>query len=382
MDEKVRNKMLEYKNNIENVFGLWTKLKVLDIQKIEKEYIVDLIDKEGYKYCVKYGVIKVAIRRKLPLHKFFRNNIYTRDNIIKYLFINNINIELISKKVSNAIEDLIWNCPIHGNFNKSWNEIKNGSYCPACGKLKATTSRRNSIEYVKSKYEEKDLILMTDIYLNNEEQLPFICNKHKDKSIQFVSFGSLITGGGCKYCSKESYLEKVTKSHEQFCREVKDKHGDKYIVIGKYTGCKDYIEIFCSNCKESFFIAPHHLLEGHGCSNCNKSIGESVIEQLLLKSDAIFIKQHKFDNCRGIKRKLPFDFAIFYNNKLKYLIEYNGIQHYKPVEMFGGQKQLEKQQYYDNIKVDYCKNNNINLIVIPYWKFKNIESILTNEGVI
>jgi len=387
MNNKTKEKFLEYKNNIENVFDLWTKLKVLNIEKIDKEYMIDLIDSEGYKYYIRYGGIKVAKRRNSPLHKFFRNNIYTRDNIINYLKLNSKDFTLVSEEVNNATEDLIWNCPIHGNFNLCWNEVKNGTNCPKCGRIQAGVSRRNKIEYVKSKFEENDLILMTDIYLNNEENLPFICNKHKDKGIQHISFGNLITGGGCKICSKERQIKNLTKSHEQFLQEVKIIHGDKYVVIGQYVGCKDHIEVYCNKCKESFWIAPSHLLEGHGCSNCNKSLGENEIEQLLILYNANFIKQYKFDDCRGIKRKLPFDFAIFkddYKNddNLTFLIEYNGIQHYKAVEIFGGQKQLEKQQYYDKIKKDYCENNNIKLIVIPYWEFKNIKNILINEGVL
>jgi len=382
MNDKVQKRILELKNNIENVFNLWTKLKVLDIQKIEKEYMIDLIDEEGYKYYVRYSVIKVAERRNSPLHKFFRNNIHTRENIINYLLLHNKNFTLVSEEVINATEDLIWFCPIHGNFNTTWNEVKNDNGCSDCGRIKSAESRRNSFDYVNSKFEENDLVLMTDTYINNEENLPFICNKHKENGIQYISFGNLITGRDCKICSKERVIKNQTKSHEQFLQEVNNIHGDKYIVIGQYVGCKDHIEVYCNKCKESFWIAPSHLLEGHGCSNCNKSLGENEIEQLLLKNKVSFIKQHKFDDCKGIKRKLPFDFATFNNNNLKCLIEYNGIQHYKAVEIFGGQKQLEKQQYYDKIKFDYCKNNNIKLIVIPYWEFKNIESILISEGVI
>jgi hypothetical protein len=60
-------------------------------------------------------------------------------------------------------------------------------------------------------------------------------------------------------------------------------------------------------------------------------------------------------------------------------IEYQGEQHYKAVEFFGGKDQFKTQQKLDKIKRDYCKNNNIKLLEIPYWDFNNIEQILLKE---
>ena len=64
------------------------------------------------------------------------------------------------------------------------------------------------------------------------------------------------------------------------------------------------------------------------------------------------------------KRPLSFDFYVPQCNTC---IEYQGIQHYKPVERFGGEEQFIIQQKHDMIKKEYCAKNNINLIEIPYW---------------
>ena len=60
---------------------------------------------------------------------------------------------------------------------------------------------------------------------------------------------------------------------------------------------------------------------------------------------------------------------------LKYIIEYQGQQHYEPIERFGGIERFNLQQKYDNMKKEYCKKNNIQLLVIPYWE-NNIEKII------
>lgn len=73
---------------------------------------------------------------------------------------------------------------------------------------------------------------------------------------------------------------------------------------------------------------------------------------------------------------MPFDFYLpDYNT----CIEYDGELHYKAVDYFGGDDALSNTKCRDEIKTQYCKENNIKLIRIPYWEFDNIEEILNRE---
>ena len=96
-----------------------------------------------------------------------------------------------------------------------------------------------------------------------------------------------------------------------------------------------------------------------------------------------YIQEYKFDDCKNVK-PLPFDFVVFKNQDLKdidFCIEIQGQQHYKPVN-FGGisdreaQESLDGCRKRDKIKYNYCKDNNIKLIEIPYWDFENIINII------
>lgn len=62
------------------------------------------------------------------------------------------------------------------------------------------------------------------------------------------------------------------------------------------------------------------------------------------------------------------------------LFEYNGEQHYKYVDFFEKDEiSFKNRQYRDNIKVQYCKDRNINLLIIKYdddWSDENLESLL------
>ena len=61
-----------------------------------------------------------------------------------------------------------------------------------------------------------------------------------------------------------------------------------------------------------------------------------------------------------------FDFAIYDSKGVKYFIEYDGKQHFKPVEIWGGEEGLKERQQRDKEKNDYCKEKHIPLIRIPY----------------
>ena len=92
------------------------------------------------------------------------------------------------------------------------------------------------------------------------------------------------------------------------------------------------------------------------------------------KNNIFYEPQMRFDDCCDIKT-LPFDFYI---PSLKIAIEYDGKQHFEPIEYFGGKESFEILQKHDAIKNEYCKNNGISLLRIPYYKYNNIEEELNN----
>lgn len=77
---------------------------------------------------------------------------------------------------------------------------------------------------------------------------------------------------------------------------------------------------------------------------------------------------------------MPFDFFLPREN---ICIEYDGEYHFMPIKIGSitfeqAKENLNKLKYRDEIKTNYCKNNNIKLIRIPYMEFNNIEKILDN----
>lgn len=134
---------------------------------------------------------------------------------------------------------------------------------------------------------------------------------------------------------------------------------DGYTLISDYKNIygKVLIKHECGFC---YTVTARACWKGYGkCPKCHKktSKGEQQIKKLLEQNSIDFIREYpvKIKN-----HNLRFD---FYLPILDIFIEYNGIQHYKAIDYFGGVERLQKQQYFDELKRQYA---NEKLIIIKY----------------
>lgn len=185
-----------------------------------------------------------------------------------------------------------------------------------------------------------------------------------------------------KYCivSSTNLINKKTKSCGHLRGQQKEDLTNK--KFGKLTASKSieknnriYWECQCE-CGGTTIVKASHLKGGkiQSCG-CLKSIGEEKISQILSENNISFIKQYNNLNCvfPSSQHLAIFDFYIPYNNSF-YLIEYDGIQHYI-ARIDGGwnnQENLLKTKKRDEYKNQWCKENNIPLIRIPYTHLKDL----------
>ena len=110
---------------------------------------------------------------------------------------------------------------------------------------------------------------------------------------------------------------------------------------------------------------------------CIKSIGEYKINKYLSFNNIVYNSQMKFDSLVGVGGKsLTYDFYLPNNNLL---IECQGKQHEKPIEIFGGEEQFKIQQEHDRRKREYAEKNGYRLLEIWYYDYDKIEEILSRE---
>ncbi|MFW5848008.1 MAG: hypothetical protein ACOCVF_03750, partial [bacterium] len=93
-----------------------------------------------------------------------------------------------------------------------------------------------------------------------------------------------------------------------------------------------------------------------------ESKGERQIRLFLEDNDIKYVYQKKFKNCKSTNL-LPFD---FYLPEYNMCIEYDGEQHFKPFRFEKDDLKLKKRMNNDDIKNNFCENNNINLYRIKY----------------
>lgn len=171
-------------------------------------------------------------------------------------------------------------------------------------------------------------------------------------------------------------IEKVIKRRttDEFVKISKDIHSGKY----------DYSKVeYINNSKHVVIICPIHgefnqnpssHLRGSGCANCQESKGEKKIKRFLDRYRIEYKRQKKFEKCVSINgRKLPFDFYI---PSMNICIEFDGIQHFKPIEVFGGIDSFNKQIENDRIKNKFCEDNFINLLRIRYDQYNMVWDLL------
>jgi hypothetical protein len=132
----------------------------------------------------------------------------------------------------------------------------------------------------------------------------------------------------------------------------------------------------CDNCNHEWLKSVHYRNQRNApCPNCKMSKGEHAIKSFLENNNIEYKYEYNLNGCKSIKN-LRFD---FYLPKHNLCIEYQGEFHYKILKGISNENILKKQKNCDNIKKNFCEKNNIELMEIPYWKYKNIKDILNDK---
>lgn len=248
------------------------------------------------------------------------------------------------------------------------NNFLRGATCLACsGRKKKTTEAFK--EEVKALVGAEYAVLGE--YVNTSTKITF---KHSLCSSKYeVRPNDFLRGVRCPSCSGL-----MKKTSAIFKDEVKCLVGDDYVVLGEYSNSISKLTVEHVTCGYKYKVCPSDFLRGRRCPNCLNSKGEQAITDFLRIQAIENICEFRIPSCRD-KNPLPFDFAVIQGNSVTCLIEYDGEQHFKPREHFGGKPAFRDRQRKDAIKTQYCADNGIHLIRIPYWDYDNIDAILTEK---
>lgn len=192
--------------------------------------------------------------------------------------------------------------------------------------------------------------------------------------IWYVTPSKFKEGTKCPKCSK--VLPLSSDRLKEFIKE--EGLSDEYQVLNEFDNGKVEAILRHNTCGSSYSTKAIYFRRGSRCPVCNESKGERAIRMFLQRNYVEFKAQESLEGCVD-KQLLPFDFVIKNYRKQILAIEFDGEEHYKPIEFFGGLKKYTDRKRKDAIKTQYCADNGIPLIRIPYWDFDNIDAILTEK---
>lgn len=284
---------------------------------------------------------------------------------------NNVHMNRYDYSMVNYLgckKDIVILCSKHGEFNQTPDKHLMGHGCPKCaGYNKSTDDFIVASRLIHNNKYNYSLVK----YCGAKSNINIICEKHGC----FKQTPDMhLRGCGCHKCGYEENSKYFASSKEEFIQKAKNIHGEIYnYLYVNYVNAKTNVNIVC-NKHGTFKQRPDNHLHGKGCPLCKLSSGELIIKKYLDVNNIEYIKEKIFENCKNIFY-LPFDFYLPNQNLL---IEYDGIQHSKPIEYFGGEIAYNSLRKRDEIKNKFAKENNINLLRIKFSEINNIKNILNN----
>src|SRR6185312_883779 len=183
------------------------------------------------------------------------------------------------------------------------------------------------------------------------------------------------------YCSLECRHDHMRKPHSEYVSELTVAHMGTITPLELYRGMDYTIRCKCLECGYEMERLEYTYIgvTSRGCTGCSgASSGETLVMQWLETQGIDYKREFTFADLR-YKGPLRYDFALFKDGQLTMLIEYDGEQHYEPVEYFGGEDAYQQVVMRDAMKDAYAKRCKIPLLRIGYMDKPNINEILNND---
>lgn len=209
-----------------------------------------------------------------------------------------------------------------------------------------------------------------------QEKIDFIVQKYTTQEMNTYQLANYF---GCSNDTIGRRLKEQGITPHKFYEDLTGRKIGKLTVVGKSVKSdrRLYWDCICE-CGKQIVVKGDHLRQKKQLScGCLSSKGEAEIAKILKDNDIQFITQYRFEDFHSDYNNIPyrFDFAIFTNNTLNYLIEFDGEQHFYYQDSdssWNTKENYERTIALDKKKNNYCKIHNIPLIRIPYTLRNNI----------
>lgn len=270
--------------------------------------------------------------------------------------------------VNNKTKIIVF-CDKHGEIEQTPDNLLKHD-CNKCSVEKITNLHRgNKEEFVEksNKIHNNKYLYDKFVYVNNSTKGIITCPIHGD--FLQTPRGHL-SGKGCRLCANNNISNYRKDTFEDFVLKANKKHGSKYLYNeDTYVNSITKTKIVCPIHGE-FMQLPSSHLRGAGCPYCK----ESKLEYEVCN----FLKENKIDFIRRYTAEwLGKQHLDFYLPNYNIAIECQGIQHFEPREVFGGEKEFKLTVERDKAKIEKCIGNKVNLLFYGSKKYdeKNINTL-------
>lgn len=273
---------------------------------------------------------------------------------------------------NNANEKVTIICPVHGEFlQKPSNHVNQKQGCPKCSHQSYKSTKEEFVDKAKKVYGDKYTYDNVE-YVNNKTCIKITCPEHGDFLARPDNF---LHGHACPKCAVKQRPQCRPWTNNEFIERAKSVHGDKYTY--ENTNYQNYDTSVVITCKKhgDFITNPSNFLQGHGCPKCATSIMEEKLKHALDENGIAYVQQKTF---KWLKYNGPLKID-FYLPKHLIAIECQGLQHFKPIEQWGGESTFEEIKNRDISKKKLCEENGIEVVYYSDIKEKTPDFVIKDK---
>jgi len=168
----------------------------------------------------------------------------------------------LSENYVNPHTKLEWKCEKGHVWFATPNNVKRGSWCPECGKLKMGEARKLSIEEMREIAKKQGGECLSKKYIDSHTKLKWKCGKNHT---WFAVPNSIKNGTWCPECARKKVAESQKLSIEEM-QKIANKRGGK-CLSKKYLNASSKLKWQCQK-KHIWYATPNHIKNGQWCPYC------------------------------------------------------------------------------------------------------------------
>lgn len=251
-------------------------------------------------------------------------------------------------------------CKEHGVFKQTPVAHLMNSGCRPCAMERGGAVRRKKLEVFIAEA-KKVHCGMYDysgvVYVNGHSKVKVRCSIHGD----WMAIPSAhLKGNGCPKCGIKTAADSRRRTNSEFVELAVSVHGQRYTYDRvEYVNSNTKVTVGCKTHGHWGVIANDHIA-GRGCPRCSRSKGEEYLSRLFTELGVVNIDQFKLPE---LNVRYRYD---FYLPEYNVLIEYQGGQHYRAIDFFGGEEGFRKTLERDAIKRHLAKETGRKLVYLSY----------------